>query len=155
MVSQFPSDSRFENGRTRTGWLSTPTAPQCNSSPVDTGHLRSGTSLAKKVGTCGEIWPEHLHFAFPPGDSGLEPKLTLDPIDSRIGEKFQSHIYAAPKLFLNGVQLRTGARVWTGEFKNLPHVAGRPTMGILGMDCLTHYCLQASSWTLRPKNCGF
>lgn len=56
------------------------------------------------------------------------------------GDKLQSHIYSAPKLYLNGTRLVTGSRVWTGDFKLLP--SGQPTMGIIGMDCLKHYRLQ-------------
>src|SRR5690242_8731403 len=78
-------------------------------------------------------------------DQSLESKLGKrlgTSVLHHFGEKLQSHIYAAPKIFLNGTLLRTGDRVWTGDFKELPHLAGLPTMGILGMDCLTHYCLQ-------------
>lgn len=42
--------------------------------------------------------------------------------------------YAAPKLYLGNVRLMTGRRVWVADLK-------RPS-GILGMDCLQHYCIQ-------------
>jgi hypothetical protein len=78
-------------------------------------------------------------------DQSLEPKLGKrlgTGVFHHFGTKHPSHIYAAPKLYLNGTRLRTGARVWTGDFKELPSLPGQPTMGILGMDCLSHYCLQ-------------
>lgn len=65
----------------------------------------------------------------------LEPKLgkrlgteTVLAVDGK--EKVS--LYAAPRLFLGNTQLITSKRagVWNGRF------------GILGMDCLRHYCLQ-------------
>jgi len=58
------------------------------------------------------------------------------------GVKHKSNLYAAPKLYLNGSRLLTGRRVWVDDFKELHVLAGHPTMGILGMDCLRHYSLQ-------------
>jgi hypothetical protein len=48
-------------------------------------------------------------------------------------------IYPAPKLYLNGTPLMMGQRVETADLK--PHSDPR-VMGVLGMDCLRHYCLQ-------------
>lgn len=49
-------------------------------------------------------------------------------------------IYGAPKLFLGKVQLLTGERVWTDD---LSHKSLRHSIkGVLGMDCLRHYCVQ-------------
>ena len=48
-------------------------------------------------------------------------------------------IYSAPKLFLNGTPLRLGRRVETADLK--PH-SSPAVRGVLGMDCLRHYCLQ-------------
>jgi Aspartyl protease len=50
--------------------------------------------------------------------------------------------YAAPKLYLGNVPLMIGNRVYIGDFKQLSSQTGRPVMGILGMDCLRHYCIQ-------------
>jgi hypothetical protein len=58
------------------------------------------------------------------------------------GVKHKSNIYAAPKLYLNGSRLLTGGRVWIDDFKELHVLSGQRTMGIIGMDCLRHYCLQ-------------
>jgi hypothetical protein len=48
-------------------------------------------------------------------------------------------IYPAPKLYLNGTPLMLGTRVETADLK--PHSDPR-VRGVLGMDCLRHYCLQ-------------
>jgi hypothetical protein len=50
--------------------------------------------------------------------------------------------YAAPKLYLRNTPLMTGNRVYIGDFKQLSSQAERPVMGVLGMDCLRHYCIQ-------------
>lgn len=50
--------------------------------------------------------------------------------------------YAAPKIFFGNTPLITGNRVYIGDFKQLSSQTGRPVMGILGMDCLRHYCIQ-------------
>jgi hypothetical protein len=49
-------------------------------------------------------------------------------------------IYQTPKLYLGSVQLLTGKQVYTDDLTRLS--TGHPLMGILGMDCLRHYCLQ-------------
>ena len=78
-------------------------------------------------------------------DTSLESKLgkRLSTGHFRhFGVKHKSNIYAAPKLYLNGSRLLTGGRVWIDDFKELHVLSGHPTMGIIGMDCLRHYCLQ-------------
>lgn len=50
--------------------------------------------------------------------------------------------YAAPRLYLGNMRLMTGRHVYIGDFKKLSAQACRPIMGVLGMDCLHHYCLQ-------------
>jgi hypothetical protein len=72
-------------------------------------------------------------------DKSLEPKLGKrlgKGLASGWGAKGTADLYAAPKLYLGNVPLMTGARVWTagGDSKK--------TSGILGMDCLKHYCVQ-------------
>jgi hypothetical protein len=70
-------------------------------------------------------------------DKSLEPKL-----GKRLGTgtsngwdgKGKASSYAAPKLYFGRTRLLTGDRVWTAD---LDHRSG-----ILGMDCLQHYCLQ-------------
>lgn len=78
-------------------------------------------------------------------DQSLEPKL-----GKRLGTGTAGHFgdtlalvrYAAPKLFLGNARLRMGEDVYTCDLKHLSFLAGRPVMGILGMDCLKHYCVQ-------------
>jgi pimeloyl-ACP methyl ester carboxylesterase len=48
--------------------------------------------------------------------------------------------YRAPKLFLGDAPLVFSDLIWTDDLTRLR--GGRPVMGILGMDCLHHYCLQ-------------
>ena len=50
-------------------------------------------------------------------------------------------VYKAPKLYLNGTRLETGEWVNTTDFSKLPF-ASRRVRGLLGMQCLRHYCLQ-------------
>lgn len=75
----------------------------------------------------------------------LEPKL-----GKRLGSgtawdfsvKHEVDYYGAPKLYLGGTRLMTGSYVYTMNTKHLFSGAHRPIMGILGMDCLKHYCIQ-------------
>lgn len=53
-----------------------------------------------------------------------------------------SGVYAAPKLFLGDRQLLTGSNVFSCGFTPQSIIAHRRINGILGMDCLRHYCLQ-------------
>jgi hypothetical protein len=57
-------------------------------------------------------------------------------------EEQESGVYAAPKLYLEGTPLMTGTKVHTLDFKRLSSRCGHPIMGLLGMDCLRHYCIQ-------------
>jgi hypothetical protein len=50
--------------------------------------------------------------------------------------------YPAPKLFLGNTPLMMGERVLTTDLSKPSADARRPVMGILGMDCLRHYCVQ-------------
>ncbi len=50
----------------------------------------------------------------------------------------ESHIYAAPRLYLGGTPLLAADRIFTSDLKRM----GPQTMGVLGMDCLKHYCIQ-------------
>jgi hypothetical protein len=67
----------------------------------------------------------------------LEPKLgkrlgtrRFSTLDSSNGET--EHLYAAPKLYLGNTPLVIGSRIGTWD----------SSMGVLGMDCLRHYCIQ-------------
>jgi len=76
-------------------------------------------------------------------DTSLEPKLgrRLDtmPIGTVGHSQKESGIYAAPRLYLDKTRLMTGSKV--AAFQSAPYHFHRP-MGILGMDCLQHYCIQ-------------
>lgn len=57
-------------------------------------------------------------------------------------DKFKSDIYAAPKLYLGNTRLMTDDHVFIWDFKQLAGQTCRPIVGILGLDCLRHYCIQ-------------
>ena len=93
-------------------------------------------------------------------DTG-SPFCALDKtLESRLGnplKNYQIHsmygatpskLYKAPKLYLNKIPLKTGDTVAVMDFKRLSddlnqlaHSSHR-IMGILGMECLRHYCIQ-------------
>jgi predicted aspartyl protease len=56
--------------------------------------------------------------------------------------KQKSSLYWKPRLRLGNTRLKTGNLVATFDFKQLSDQVGHPIMGILGMDCLKHYCIQ-------------
>ncbi len=76
----------------------------------------------------------------------LEPKLgqclgtaTLD----NFGALYQGSVYAAPELHLGDTRLATDVNTITSDIlQKVSADAGRPVLGILGMDCLQHYCIQ-------------
>jgi dienelactone hydrolase len=49
-------------------------------------------------------------------------------------------VYKAPALYLGNTRLLSGPRIYTDDLHR--NLFGRPISGILGMDCLRHYCLQ-------------
>jgi Aspartyl protease len=86
---------------------------------------------------------EELPFILDTGASGTVLDKSLEPkLGRRLGTdtmnkwegRTRADIFAAPKLFLGRTQLITGGKIWTSDLK-------QPS-GILGMDCLQHYCLQ-------------
>lgn len=75
--------------------------------------------------------------------SKLGPRLPLGTWAVRtLDETQQSGIYAAPKLYLGNTRLILGSVVATLDTTTLSSRLGRHVMGILGMDCLRHYCIQ-------------
>jgi NPCBM/NEW2 domain len=79
-------------------------------------------------------------------DKSLEPKLGK-PIGTRAfqswGVESKVNVYAAPKLYLAGAPLMMPSTgIVTDNCQQWPSAAGRPTMGMLGFDCLRHYCIQ-------------
>ena len=57
--------------------------------------------------------------------------------------KTNLNVYAAPKLYLGDIPLKTGRRVMTDNLSRLSN--SPPFLGVLGMDCLRHYCIQLDS----------
>ena len=77
-------------------------------------------------------------------DKSLEPEL-----GKRIGTRWLrygwfsnrlAHKYKSPKLYLGNASLQLGDSVVTDDVQK--KMLGRPVAGILGMDCLRHYCIQ-------------
>ena len=58
------------------------------------------------------------------------------------GVRQEASVYSAPKLYSEKVPLKTGSIVVACDLKKLSSAAGRRVMGVLGMDCLKHYCIQ-------------
>ena len=77
-------------------------------------------------------------------DKSLEPKLgrrSGTTIVGWLGGKGRGGVYRAPKLYLDRTELLTAPWVLTLDLTPLPLLPGRPVRGILGMDCLRHYCV--------------
>jgi hypothetical protein len=78
-------------------------------------------------------------------DRSLEAKLG-EPIGKGLidhwGAKERARVFAMPALYLGNTPLLTDSNTVTTGFTVLSLVAGRPIKGILGMDCLRHYCIQ-------------
>ncbi len=71
-------------------------------------------------------------------DKSLAAKLGAPlPSAPNVGKR-----YPAPKLFLGDVQLKTGDTVGVYDYTNESSYAGQQIMGVLGIDCLKHYCVQ-------------
>jgi hypothetical protein len=79
-------------------------------------------------------------------DKSQEPKLgkrlgTLTVWN--FGAKQESGLYAAPKLYLGSTPLMmTGTNIGVIDPQQLSTNASRSSVGVLGMDCLEHYCIQ-------------
>lgn len=79
-------------------------------------------------------------------DKSLEPKLgkRLGTTTAwNFGVKREVGVYAAPKLYLGSTQLMTDTNfILTKDCNQFSSFEARPTMGVLGMDVLEHYCIQ-------------
>jgi hypothetical protein len=122
---RLPADVPFNKTAGRCSWL------------IVTLQLESGERLPFLLDT-GAPW---TFF-----DKSREPKLgkRLDTGTAwNFGTKQESGVYASPKLYLGGTPLMmTGTNVGTLDCRPTATKAGRPILGILGMDCLEHYCIQ-------------
>jgi len=61
-------------------------------------------------------------------------------------------IYNEPKLYLHNVKVMTGDHVLTDDLATI--FGNQPVMGILGMDCLKHYCVQLDFVTNKMRLLG-
>ena len=79
-------------------------------------------------------------------DKSLEPKLgtRLRTVTSwTFGVKQESDVFAAPRLYLGNTPLKmTGSEIIAYDCSKISSGSTRPVMGILGIDCLEHYCIQ-------------
>jgi hypothetical protein len=120
--SQFPAEVEINKDAGRGGYL------------IVTLRLENGQELPFIVDTGSPVTLL---------DKSLEPKLgkrlgTMT-ISTAKGEKQKGGRYTAPRLFLGKTLLMTGNSIVTRDFN--PQNSSS-AMGILGMDCLRHYCIQ-------------
>jgi hypothetical protein len=109
---------------------------------------RGGHILLKLKSGQGEDWLFALDTGSPATvlDKSLEPKLGK-PIGTK-NSVYEWHgkrtfnVYASPDLFLSGTKLLTGSNVLTDDFYKLAGTNVPVFKGILGRDCLRHYCFQ-------------
>ena len=124
---------------------------------VPAKELPADVTLNKEAGRGGLLYvmlrfddSEELPFLVDTGATGTLLDKSLEPkLGKRLGtgasmgwgSKEKANSYVAPKIYLGNTPLVTGGRIWVSEgsnsASNLPHPAG-----ILGMDCLKHYCIQ-------------
>jgi hypothetical protein len=78
-------------------------------------------------------------------DKSLEPKLGKRAGTASVqswGVTNEWPVFAAPRLYLGGAPLITGEQVVSHDCKEMRSDSGQPVMGMLGIDCLKHYCFQ-------------
>ena len=78
-------------------------------------------------------------------DKTLEPKLG-EPVGSTVthswGKNTTNHVYKTPKLYMGGAPLVMNKGIVAYDLRPFARQLGRPIKGLLGMDCLWHYCVQ-------------
>ncbi|EDY19886.1 hypothetical protein CfE428DRAFT_2475 [Chthoniobacter flavus Ellin428] len=79
----------------------------------------------------------------------LGPSLGIEPVQYAWSGAANLQIHDAPRLFLNNTLLLNGPHVWSDDLHRV--WPGRGIDGILGLDCLRHYCVQLdfSTHTIR------
>ena len=132
--AQLPADVTMNKGAGRGSWL------------IVALRLESGEELPFVVDTGSPITLL---------DKSLEPKLgkrleTMGFSTPDRGEQ-ESGVYPAPKLYLGGVLLATDRYTATYPFKQLSTLSHQHIMGVLGMDCLRHYCVQLDFQARRMR----
>jgi len=88
-------------------------------------------------------------------DKSLEPKLgqclgtaTLN----NFGVLYDGSVYTAPRLYLGDLALTTDATVVTSDLVQKSFSdEGLPVLGVLGMDCMRHYCVQFDFSTRKMR----
>lgn len=114
-ATQLPGNIEINKGAGRVGYLTV------------TLRLESGLEFPCTVdtGSPGSLLPKSA-------ESALGKRVGTRTIRTLDGPRETTHIYAAPKLYLGGTPLTTAATIgiWNDE------------SGVLGMDCLCHYCIQ-------------
>lgn len=79
-------------------------------------------------------------------DKSLESELKKGrhtiPVSFVSGGREDADVYSAPNLYWGNTRLTTGRYVAALDFKKLPFLKNPSVLGILGMDCLRHYCIQ-------------
>ena len=132
-------------------WFNASAAPAPAQFPADVAMNKgagSGTWLIVKLQFGGEELPFLVDTGSPITlfDQSLESKLGKRLGDaaftSPAGGNHESGIYLAPKLYLGGAQLATDPYVVSYPFHSLSARSHQHIMGVLGMDCLRHYCVQ-------------
>lgn len=99
-----------------------------------TVHFENGGEALLLMDTgCGRTT---LDSSFEPS---LGPCLGREWVAALEGGTKKAKVFAAPKLYLGNAKLMTDATILTGKAVG-PHDC--PYKGILGMDCLSHYCVQ-------------
>jgi hypothetical protein len=114
-ATQFPSDIAMNKGAGHGGYLTV------------TLRLETGLEFPCTVdtGSPGSLLPKSA-------ESALGKRVGTRTIRTLDGPKETVHIYAAPKLFLGATPLVTAVTIGTWDDES----------GVLGMDCLCHYCVQ-------------
>ncbi len=126
-ATALPADTLFNKGAGRGMYLQL------------TLHLENGEKLLFLVDTGCQVTIL---------DKSLEPKLGKRLSSTLVWYAYEGmrglswvHIYHAPELYLGDTRLMTSDRICTDDLRS-KSIERRPIMGILGMDCLKHYCLQ-------------
>jgi Aspartyl protease len=125
-ASELPAPVAMNDDTGRGGWLIVPV------------RLEHGNEMPFLVDTGAP-------FSFV--DESLEPELGKrilagTAIDGSL-RKHKMHLYRAASLYLGNTQLMTGSFIGTMDLKRqLSTQTHCPVMGILGMDCMSHYCIQ-------------
>lgn len=98
-------------------------------------------------------------------DTGSSMTILAEPLASGLGESlgtetllnfgksYGANCHRAPALYLGRTRLTTDPNVLVSGFVDgkASSDTGRPVMGILGMDCLQHYCIQLDFKTRKMR----